>query len=1009
MILADIINSISNLADPCIDGDTCPASQFTAIAAAFSTIGYWVQADMLFQINKTAFGVLPALIYLLAAAGGIISMALGQPPRFYLWFFVGPAVFNWLVATPIEREGVRWAVGNQTQDQREVWKLAETGLINSIWRFRDGEAQVYNDKAPSKKAEVALFFDWMDKEFSHVIGWLAAWTGVNNLYANPQENSSLPGEEIPGGTQNDMLVNWHLLSNLKWSMLEDATGKAITNPNLFEAFITFWSSECGDALTQGIDKGKWAASHDATGRGMVDGVFEPHMRLYGRLKSKSTSSPHSLQAFFDTMEPGSFITSNAFYQDHKDFKWLIDQNRIKCDAFLLTVIDGIRWEAGHDYFNLLRNAPQGIAYQKDETVTAEEAMKRTEDRVVFNLFYGWDLRKQGDGETPGKRLTLDERKNFLKDLIFVHKLRNSMLLAPNRPAEDVSASKEVTRDADANIAAMQSKSKYAELYAWATMVPYLQGILLFLLVAAYPIAAMMTIVPGWHKAILTWLAFFVWVKLWDVGFAVVMVLERSIWSMLGTNSRTASLFTNIAGLTDFGKVVVKYDIPRCTEKNFQMCVPDVFTGNNTLAADATAGEEMFWDNFLKLLDRTLALANSVDLDRQNGYYVFIMSALYLAVPALTGQFVLGAKAGATSMVQSMFGGLASTAGQAAQSGYQGRAGNMMQASGQYRDLESRAKAFRMTPGQMAGYGFAGGWTPPTAAQGGGQNVAGGNPRAIAPGAAANAIGNAGNAANGNPVGGGNPGQNPAANQNRGTVPATRLGLPPPANGLAGNANGTAGKTTMNGMRAGAAIEALVNGPGSNVSSGGGKSNEQVAFRNAGATVGAPQTRGQEVAPRAADSNVLPPGATAAMLAASGTSAAAQTKIGAGMSELTARNVSGGSQATAGVPVPAAGMMASPAAAVSGFAARTGSGSSSPATQAPAAYPGAPAMNAGPTSQPASGNSIAVTQLNNSQNSGARAQVASAEPAMERAYPTSNLGMGSNNSQPKIRIKTDGLV
>jgi hypothetical protein len=53
----------------------------------------------------------------------------------------------------------------------------------------------------------------------------------------------------------------------------------------------------------------------------------------------------------------------------------------------------------------------------------------------------------------------------------------------------------------------------------------------------------------------------------------------------------------------------------------------------------------------------------------NSYYIYIMSALYFAVPTVTGQLVLGARAGAAGMVNSAIGGAAQEAGKIAGSGH----------------------------------------------------------------------------------------------------------------------------------------------------------------------------------------------------------------------------------------------------------------------------------------------------------------------------------------------------
>lgn len=88
------------------------------------------------------------------------------------------------------------------------------------------------------------------------------------------------------------------------------------------------------------------------------------------------------------------------------------------------------------------------------------------------------------------------------------------------------------------------------------------------------------------------------------------------------------------------------------------------------------------------MDRSLTIGASMRLDLENSYYIYIMSALYFAVPAVTGQLVLGAKAGAASLATGAIGNLAGESGRAAGQGSGG-------------DLSQRARANQAAVGQAA--------------------------------------------------------------------------------------------------------------------------------------------------------------------------------------------------------------------------------------------------------------------------------------------------------------------
>ena len=138
-------------------------------------------------------------------------------------------------------------------------------------------------------------------------------------------------------------------------------------------------------------------------------------------------------------------------------------------------------------------------------------------------------------------------------LIFAHIVRNEVALAPRLVNLRYRASDKALNDMKAYQRSTGSKAKYGELYTWALMIPYIQGILMFLLALGYPFACLMVIMPGHQKTIVTWASFWLWVKLWDVGFAIVMSIERSVWAMLGNGAQITKVFDRIVQMMHFGR------------------------------------------------------------------------------------------------------------------------------------------------------------------------------------------------------------------------------------------------------------------------------------------------------------------------------------------------------------------------------------------------------------------------------------------------------------------------
>ena len=90
------------------------------------------------------------------------------------------------------------------------------------------------------------------------------------------------------------------------------------------------------------------------------------------------------------------------------------------------------------------------------------------------------------------------------------------------------------RDTNSAIRQFNHQQTYqfkADFVNAALAMPYFQGIGLLLLSATFPFFAMAVIVPGRAGVILTWMGLWAWIKLWDVGFGVVMLIDNIMYTI----------------------------------------------------------------------------------------------------------------------------------------------------------------------------------------------------------------------------------------------------------------------------------------------------------------------------------------------------------------------------------------------------------------------------------------------------------------------------------------------
>jgi hypothetical protein len=328
------------------------------------------------------------------------------------------------------------------------------------------------------------------------------------------------------------------------------------------------------------------------------------------------------------------------------------------------LITAFRWETGHIYFQAFKSQPGSLV----------------DLHAIYAMLYGWNVKEPGAG-APDTRKPLanvgpERPVYFVRDLILLYLFRNELAIAKPRMNLRYSSAGQTRNVTEGWTRSLGSKQKYGELYTWAMLIPYIQGVLLYLLAMAYPFACVAMVVPGWHKTLITWGTFYLWVKLWDLGYAIVGSVEKSLWAMFGNGASMVELFDRIVNMADIGHTQVSCDYEleefvNVAARRAQMdcAVPGVFV---TMPDDTILQmNEASWKANLEIFDLAMVMGPNLDLDLQNAYYIYIMAALYFAVPAVTGQLVLGAKAGAASMVSGAIGSSAQSAGQAAGSGYQG--------------------------------------------------------------------------------------------------------------------------------------------------------------------------------------------------------------------------------------------------------------------------------------------------------------------------------------------------
>ncbi len=666
-------------------GETiCRTSVMNEITAAFNTQGYWL-LDFIVDSFANGLGGWGALLYACIVFGGIIMMAMGQPPRMYLWFLLGPLIYNWALFTNVTEstpkrnvKGVCWYIGGKKLSQERVWRLAEAGMVNSP-AYKKGWMGGYTVKGadgnggPNKGVtHLPALFLFIDEVISEPIAWIVEVSGIKSQLQNKSTGNTevlvspppFKAETILHTVKNS--PSWYVLGNTRWQELVDITDASLEgNDDLREALIGFMSGECGTVIRENIHKNKYlTAGARKAGGALPEHVFKDINKLGKNLDGAIVPIPTVLRDIMKKADReytlGNFLRSQAFISG-----LVANQTRLRnftCAQYLYTIIQGFRWASALQYNMLVkRGTDMGIPATW----------------VTYNLLYGWKF----DPKNPPTQMSAEEQANFVINMILAYMLRNELSTAKKPVNQQYLTSTRLKKYVDQNARTIGSTSKYGEFYQWAKLVPYMQGMCLYLLAAGYPLACLLMLIPGWHKALLTWICFYAWAKSWDAGFAIIGALDKNIWGMLGNNADAALINSRIYSMKDYGALMtrdgdVSKTLPAGIKKgscelanDYAMigCIRPEVIDNPSTAGSSDAGQS--YDSVYKIFEQGLILASNLQHDIANSYYIYLMSALYFAVPAVTGQIFLAARAGIASLATESLTSAAGDAGKAVGSAF----------------------------------------------------------------------------------------------------------------------------------------------------------------------------------------------------------------------------------------------------------------------------------------------------------------------------------------------------
>jgi hypothetical protein len=450
----------------------------TIVSAAMESAGATIQSDMLDYINTASGQTLAGFLYLLAIVGALFAFASGGNYRWGRYLLIGPALFFFLTNIRTQSDGTEWAFGN-----REFSQEAITKVLRGVDSPSNGGG-----------TSVSLVYHFWNVFMSEVVQELIKLLNLTDT--DSQFNFIQKVERY--------MQSWN------FSSIKDRELRALIKLTL--------SSQCKDYFHHLRVSFTPAA---------ISAEKEASRKLVGTLRDKTV---------LIAQEEGTGDILNADLH-----AWLKERNMLgqsySCQTLWERLISEVKIDVEKSVKKTMTDSTspeQNIGMieqtyvEKMSTYIGKREGQLTDEYLTQDAaaIYALDW-------AVGRSLMLeiwDQNPYVQEQTIGVESDFYQMGEETYIPGKTSAFNENVSK----SIQQFNITDKYAqrgEFVTAALSLPYFQGVGLLLLSASYPFFAMMVVMPGRALSFFTWMGLWAWLKLWDLGFAVVMLLDNMLYAM----------------------------------------------------------------------------------------------------------------------------------------------------------------------------------------------------------------------------------------------------------------------------------------------------------------------------------------------------------------------------------------------------------------------------------------------------------------------------------------------
>lgn len=141
------------------------------------------------------------------------------------------------------------------------------------------------------------------------------------------------------------------------------------------------------------------------------------------------------------------------------------------------------------------------------------------------------------------------------------------------------------------------------LQFFSGIIPYTQGLLLFLLSGAFPFFCLLILIPTRTQAVFIWMGCWVWVKSWDVGFALLYFIRDFLWQAMCGNVTRDPLNFDWSDQASLFRIVNEYD-PLANQSMYYVIINILTVAVPVITAHLCLGASGMFDMFRGAIDGT---------------------------------------------------------------------------------------------------------------------------------------------------------------------------------------------------------------------------------------------------------------------------------------------------------------------------------------------------------------------------------------------------------------------